>query len=216
MSHPKAVAWLTNPYVDKLFAVVAILPTVSSVYVFVLQALAGQFDLFSFGIAFWGVFTIVPMLTRRTATRVSVKPFDWFITAGRTYWILLMYYLIDRPHSVELLPTSSTEILFWISIFVVLFARIDLGRNIGFVPARRDLVTTGMYGWVRHPIHTGQLLFYIAFFIEFFSPWNATLIGIGIVFVIAKTIVEENFLKSDEDYQAYCRQVPWRWIPWVA
>lgn len=216
MTPARITSFLLNPYTDKALALLAIAPIVNSVYAFTLQALTGRFDLFSFGIAFWGVFTIVPMLTRRTATRVSIKPFDWFVTAGRTYWMFVMYYILDVVHATALVPMAFIEIIFWLSVFVTVFARIDLGRNIGFVPARRGLVTTGMYGWMRHPVHTGQLLFYIAFACKFFSFYNWAIIGVGIAFVIAKTIVEENFLKADQDYQDYCRQVPWRWIPFVA
>lgn len=209
-------AFLLNPYVDKVFAFIAILPTMTSFYAFIAEALKGQFDLSAFGIAFWGLFIVVPMLMRRSATRVSLRPWDWFVTAGRTYWPLIMYYLLDVPHSVELMPTVVSNSVFWASILFMIYARYDLGRSIGFVPAHRGLVTTGVYGWMRHPIHTGQIVFYIAYVIRYFSLWNVAIIGIGIAFVFAKTLIEEKFLKEDEEYRDYCRKVPWRWLPWVA
>lgn len=209
-------AFLLNPYIDKVFALVAMLPTITSLYVFIIEALKNQIDLYSFGIAFWGFFIVVPMLTRRTATRVSLRPWDWFITAGRTYWPFAMYYTLDVTHAVALAPFVVSNTVFWMSILFMMYARFDLGRSIGLVPAHRGLVTTGVYGWVRHPIHTAQIAFYIAHSIRYFSPWNVLIIGIGIAFVFAKTLVEEKFLKEDEEYREYCRKVPWRWVPWIA
>ncbi len=216
ISKTKVATFLLNPYTDKALALLAIIPSLGSLYAFTLQLMAGHFDPFSFGIAFWCVFTIVPMLTRRTATRVSTSPLVWFITAGRTYWPFLLPYLIDRAHSVAIAPMPVAAGVFWISISIMVYSRIDLGRNISFVPARRELVSTGVYGWVRHPIHTGQLLFYAAYLLRFFSLGNVVVLGIGMAFVIAKTIAEENFLREDEDYRAYCKKVPYRWVPWVA
>lgn len=216
MARSKAHAFLINRYTDKVLAVLAILPIANSLYVFVMHAFAGQSDPFSFGIAFWGIFTVVPMIFRRTATRVSTKPLDWFITAGRTYWMFVMYYVLDTAHAIAIVPSLFPDTIFWLSVCIIIYARIYLGRNIGFVPARRSLVTTGIYGWVRHPIHTGQLLFYIAFALKFFSIWNWIVIGIGMAFVFAKTLAEDRFLKEDEDYRAYCAKVPWRWVPWIA
>ncbi len=207
---------MLNPYVDKLFALVAMLPTISSLVTFAQEALVGRVDLYALGIAFWGLFIVVPMLIRRTATSVSLSPLDWFVTAGRTYWVLIMYYVLDVSGSVELVPTVVSNTVFWASIFFMIYARIDLGRSIGLLPAHRGLVTTGVYGWVRHPIHTGQIVFYLAYLLHYFSPFNALIIGVGIVFVFAKTLVEERFLKRGEDYREYCAQVPWRWVTWIA
>lgn len=205
-----------NPYVDKIIAFIAILPTTTSLYAFVEGMLRGQFDLAAFGIAFWGLFIIVPMLIRRTATRVSLRPLDWFVTFGRTYWPFVMYYTLDVANATALAPSVVANTVFWASILFMIYSRYDLGRSIGFLPANRGLVTTGVYGFVRHPIHTGQIVFYIAHIIQYFSLWNLLIIGIGIVFVFAKTLVEERFLKEDKEYRDYCAQVPWRWVPWIA
>jgi protein-S-isoprenylcysteine O-methyltransferase Ste14 len=212
---PKLAAFLLNRHTDKALALLAIIPSLASLYTFVLQLMAGHFDPFSLGIAFWCVFTVVPMLIRRTATRVSVSPLAWFVTAGRTYWPFLLPYLIDRAHTAAVAPMPIIAAVFWLSISVMVYSRIDLGRNVSFVPARRELVSTGVYGWVRHPIHTGQLLFYIAYLLRYFSLESMAVIGAGMAFVIAKTLVEESFLSEDEDYREYARKVPYRWIPGI-
>jgi protein-S-isoprenylcysteine O-methyltransferase Ste14 len=96
------------------------------------------------------------------------------------------------------------------------WARFSLGRNIGFVPAQRELVHTGAYAYMRHPVYTGMLLTNIAFVLRAFSPLNALLMGLGAFwFIPVKSLVEEDFLRDDPQYAAYMQRVRARWIPFV-
>src|SRR5215470_11061554 len=45
-----------------------------------------------------------------------------------------------------------TDSLAALGLAIVLWARLSLGRNIGFVPAQRELVHTGAYAFTRHPV----------------------------------------------------------------
>ena len=95
-------------------------------------------------------------------------------------------------------------------------ARLSLGRNIGFVPAQRELVASGAYAYMRHPVYTGFLFGSIAFLLRAYSPQNALLIGLGVFwFIPVKSVVEENFLCADPQYAEYMRRVRARWIPFV-
>jgi protein-S-isoprenylcysteine O-methyltransferase Ste14 len=49
-------------------------------------------------------------------------------------------------------------------------SRLSRGRNIGFVPAQREIVTAGAYRYVRHPIYTGLILSYLAVAVRIYSP----------------------------------------------
>jgi protein-S-isoprenylcysteine O-methyltransferase Ste14 len=103
-----------------------------------------------------------------------------------------------------------------VGLLVVVWVRFSLGRNIGFVPAQRELVHTGAYAYMRHPIYTGMLLTNIAFVLRAFSPMNALLMGLGAFwFIPVKSLVEEDFLRDDPQYAAYMQKVRARWIPFV-
>jgi protein-S-isoprenylcysteine O-methyltransferase Ste14 len=109
-----------------------------------------------------------------------------------------------------------TDSIAALGLLVVVWARFSLGRNIGFVPAQRELVHTGAYAYMRHPIYTGMLLTNIAFVLRAFSPLNALLMGLGAFwFIPVKSLVEEDFLRHDPQYAAYMQKVRARWIPFV-
>jgi len=92
----------------------------------------------------------------------------------------------------------------------------SLGRNIGFVPAQRELVSRGPYSYMRHPVYTGGLLTTFAFLLRAYSPHNALLMGLRILwFIPTKSLVEEDFLRHDSQYAAYMQKVRARWIPYV-
>jgi protein-S-isoprenylcysteine O-methyltransferase Ste14 len=99
---------------------------------------------------------------------------------------------------------------------VSVWARLSLGRNIGFVPAERRIVTSGAYAYVRHPIYTGLFISIVALDLSSFSWRN---VGLDLAWVglwVAKTLAEEYFLKGSVEYAAYAKRVRWRWLPWVA
>ena len=63
------------------------------------------------------------------------------------------------------------------------------------VPAQRELVHSGAYAFMRHPVYTGILLTSTAFVLRAYSPLNVLLMGLGVFwFIPVKSLVEENFL----------------------
>jgi protein-S-isoprenylcysteine O-methyltransferase Ste14 len=93
-----------------------------------------------------------------------------------------------------------------------------LGRNLTAFPKPIEggtLVTSGVYGWVRHPIYTGLILGTLGW-----SVWNANLLGVGLaallfVFFDLKSRREERWLmEAYPDYAQYRRRVK-KLIPFV-
>jgi protein-S-isoprenylcysteine O-methyltransferase Ste14 len=101
------------------------------------------------------------------------------------------------------------------ALLLSVWARLSLGRNMGFVPAQREIVTTGAYRFVRHPIYTGLILSYLAVLLRIYSSRNATLLAVAVFWMLVKSFVEESFLRADPQYAAYMTQVRSRWIPFV-
>jgi hypothetical protein len=58
-----------------------------------------------------------------------------------TYWLILILGLLQpgRPVAANWVTTSIAAL----GLLIVVWARLSLGRNIGFVPAQRELVATG-------------------------------------------------------------------------
>jgi protein-S-isoprenylcysteine O-methyltransferase Ste14 len=157
---------------------------------------------------------IATMVSRRPPKRVTPNPWFWQLAFVASYWSILVMYFLQKGRPLTSNWVSDSIAI--IGILVAIFARFSLGRNIGMVPAQRELVQGGAYAFVRHPIYTGLLLSGIAFALRAYSPLNALLVGLGVFWYIPiKSLVEESFLRHDPQYAAYMQRVRSRWIPFV-
>jgi protein-S-isoprenylcysteine O-methyltransferase Ste14 len=96
--------------------------------------------------------------------------------------------------------------------------RIDLGRNLTPLPHLRDdgqLVTTGVYGIVRHPLYSGVIYLTLAY-----ASWQISwvhFVGAIILFVFfdAKSRMEEVWLAEKfSEYINYRNSVK-KLLPWI-
>jgi protein-S-isoprenylcysteine O-methyltransferase Ste14 len=202
------IASLGRPWVDRVIAVVAALPFG---YVLWNDVRAGQLTLPRFAIIFQLTLFMVTMLIRTPPVRVTTNPLFWVVTFVASYYGFLTasWTASGRP----LAPSVATDALSIASVSLDAFARLSLGRNIGFVPAQRRLVTTGAYRFVRHPIYSALFLAEISVVLEGFSWLNLTLSAVFLALFVVKTLMEESFLGRDPVYARYMNEVRFRWIP---
>ena len=79
----------------------------------------------------------------------------------------------------------------------------------------KELVTTGVYRYVRNPIYVGTLTIIIGHFLWFKTIWMlAYAVVVFLIFYLFVTLYEEPTLKKKfgEVYENYRKSVP-RWIP---
>ena len=201
---------LKNPSLDRAIAVIAIVPMLWAAYY------RYQHYGLNLPVIFYWVNTFVLVLTmvfRRPPTRITPNPWFWLLAFINTYFPQAMLPFMDRGHS--LVSPLLSNLLAIAALLVSVWARLSLGRNMGFVPAQREIVTTGAYRFVRHPIYTGLILSYLAVLLRIYSSRNATLLAIAVFWMLVKSFVEESFLRADPQYAAYMTQVRSRWIPFV-
>ena len=199
------------PWLDRTIAAIACVPSVYLAYY--------RYQHWHLGvplIASSGAYLIlwITMVIRRPPKRVTLNPFYWLLAFVATYWSFMVLGLMQlgRP----LVSHWITDGFAIIGLLITIWARLSLGRNIGFVPAQRELVASGAYAYVRHPIYSGFLLVSTGFLLRAYSPLNALLVGLGLFwFIPVKSLVEEDFLRRDPEYDAYMRKVRARWIPFV-
>jgi len=80
---------------------------------------------------------IVTMVFRRTPVRVTPNPWFWLLAFVATYGMLAFTAFAPNGRPLTAPVVSST--LAVVAALVLLFARISLGRSIGFVPANRGI-----------------------------------------------------------------------------
>jgi protein-S-isoprenylcysteine O-methyltransferase Ste14 len=202
--------FLTKPWVDRAFAVLACVPIAYPVIRYYHEL---DFSVFTVTWLLDVIVIVSTMFFRKTAVRVTRNPWLWLLTCLATYWFLMIGFVEQAGH--PLAPLWIANCLAILSTGVELWGRFSLGRNIGFVPAQREVVTRGAYRYMRHPIYTGLFIWILAVWLSAFSPRNTLLYALGIFWFVVKSFVEEAFLRKDPGYAAYMGRVPWRWIPGI-
>lgn len=195
---------------DRVIAIIAVAPWAYLVYwrfayvEFVFPVLVAQIN---------NAFFIVGMVFRRPPKRVTTDVRFWLISFFSTYGTFGPAFFAE---------TGTPLVSLWISnaiaacaLLLSVSSRYTLGRNVSIVPAQRNLVTTGPYAYIRHPIYTVVFLTYVSLNLQCFSIVNLVMTTTVFALFMVKSLAEEEFLKKDTNYVAYMQKVRHRWIPFV-
>ena len=84
------------------------------------------------------------------------------------------------------------------------------------VQENQSVVSTGLYGIVRHPMYTATILMYLAMPLVLGSLIAFSIMLLYIPIIIRRINDEEQLLKTElPGYTEYCTQVRWRLIPFI-
>ncbi len=158
---------------------------------------------------------------------------QWWRGKRGEYWVLaqaifFVGFILLPAYSIISLERLSpiwkytgwglTSLLGLIGALLFLLGGVELGANLTPLPHPKDdgkLVTSGIYGIVRHPIYSGVIFLAIAYSCW---RWSVThLIGavLLLLFFDIKARKEESWLKNKfPDYDFYKLQVK-KLIPWL-
>jgi len=198
------------PWVDKAVAAIAVLPFA--------YPIAHHFRTFGFNVpdVVYVIQTgllVGTMVFRNPPVRVTSNPIFWGLAFIATYWGFLAIILEDRGQRVA--PVWFLDSITILTLAGIIWARFSLGRNIGFVPAQREIVTAGAYRFVRHPIYAVIFVSILGAILERWSLRNVVVLGGGIALFSVKSFIEEGLLRKDPRYAAYMMRVPYRFIPGI-
>ena len=159
--------------------------------------------------AFWIYWIAVAFTARRGRT-------SWSREARIRVAILVVVAVLIRlrvfrghPQQSDALRAGVGLALFAAGLAFAIWARLHIGRNWGTPMSRKDepeLVTTGPYRLVRHPIYAGILTAGIGTALALNWTWLIAVALAGIYFVYSAT-VEERFLTDElpNSYPQYKR-----------
>ncbi len=205
------MGWLSSPWVDRAVALVAVAPFADQLF---LAARAGRIGIAEATVVINYTLLVLTMVLRTPPVRVTRNLLYWALTFTASYWGFLTVLLYEP--GVRLAPDWVIGAISLLSLLVSAWARVSLGRSIGFVPAERTIVTSGAYGIVRHPVYTGLFVSLVGLHLSAASWRNLGLDAVAIGLFVAKTFAEERFLAQNPAYRAYMRSVRWRWFPGLA
>jgi protein-S-isoprenylcysteine O-methyltransferase Ste14 len=172
--------------------------------------------------ALWVIFILVWLVTAFGAKR-SVSRIDWGRQAQLRLAAALLIALVvrvvfhtqvwQRAHRLVFVDPRlgiTGVILCGLGIAIAIWARVYIGRNWGPPMSRKEapeLVTSGPYAYVRHPIYAGIFLAMIGSALGDSVLWLIPFAIAGAYFVYAAR-TEEHILEQEfpEQYAAYRRR----------
>jgi protein-S-isoprenylcysteine O-methyltransferase Ste14 len=101
-------------------------------------------------------------------------------------------------------------------IFLVVMSQNSFAASTVRVEKDQPVISTGLYGIVRHPMYSGAVLTAACLPLALGSYWSLPLVILVLPLLAWRLIDEERVLRRDlAGYNAYCQRVRWRLVPGV-
>jgi protein-S-isoprenylcysteine O-methyltransferase Ste14 len=160
-------------------------------------------------VAFWIYWLAASIGVKAGQTR-------WTRFAGIRVGIILVVLLLLRVRAVKEHTVISNPwlqgiglALFFLGLALAIWARVYLGRNWGMPMSQKvdpELVTTGPYHSIRHPIYSGIVLAMIGTTIAVSLYWLVAVILLGAYFLYSAIVEERSMARLFPDsYPEYKR-----------
>jgi protein-S-isoprenylcysteine O-methyltransferase Ste14 len=165
--------------------------------------------IFAGWVAFWIYWLVASIGVKVGQTR-------WTRFAGIRVGVILVVLLLLRVRAVKGHETANDPWLqgiglafFVLGLALAIWARVYLGRNWGMPMSQKadpELVTTGPYSSIRHPIYSGIILAMIGTTIAVSLYWLVAVVLLGAYFVYS-AFMEERFMadRFPDSYPEYKR-----------
>jgi protein-S-isoprenylcysteine O-methyltransferase Ste14 len=118
------------------------------------------------------------------------------------YFALLLLAMWMRPHTVAFwvgVALAAAAFPLWVS------ARLELGSAFSFKPEARELVTTGLYARIRHPVYVFGTLAGLGSLVAL-QIWPILAFGLALIpITVFRSIREERVLRAafGAEYERY-------------
>jgi protein-S-isoprenylcysteine O-methyltransferase Ste14 len=149
---------------------------------------------------------------------LAIKAVKIGILLGIIIQTLLPFDLFPVNENASALRLAGT-IIYSIGLLTAIAARFQLGDNwanieTGQILQNQQVVAKGIYGFIRHPIYTGDLLLLLGLELAL-NSWLVVGVLVLAPLVMLKAIKEEKMLVAElSGYDAYCSRTK-RFIPFV-
>jgi protein-S-isoprenylcysteine O-methyltransferase Ste14 len=128
---------------------------------------------------------------------------------------------LDHRFGWSSVPTTATlvgDVLVAIGLGVAMVVVIQNGYAAANVTVEsgQTVVSTGLYGLVRHPMYTGNVILMVGIPLALGSYWGLVFVIPGLVVLALRIRDEETLLEQELDgYRQYTQQVHYRLVPYI-
>ena len=151
----------------------------------------------------------------------ETRPVQRVIMTLITLTFFLFLALCGLDHRLGWSHVPTVAVLFGdflVAFSFVIFTKVCLENHFASATIElhegQNVISTGMYGVVRHPMYAGALLLLLGIPLSLGSLWSAILIVVAVSVLIWRIADEEKFLLSNlNGYREYCLKVKYRLIP---
>lgn len=156
-----------------------------------------------------------PLAETRTLQRILITVI--FIAFPATFIVSAL----DWRYGWSLVPAPVSvigDVLVAIGLGVAMLVVIQNGYAAANVRVEQGqtLVSTGLYGLVRHPMYTGNVLLMLGVPLALGSYWGLFLLVLGMPVLVLRIRDEEELLTHDlSGYREYMQRVRYRLLPYV-
>ena len=164
-----------------------------------------------------------PALLERRMRMREDEPQQKLIIAGTTVVLLVAFILpgFDKRFGWSIVPlwlVIAADVVFLLSylLFILTLRENEFASRIIEVEAKQQVITTGPYAVVRHPLYLAAILMYTVAPLALGSYWALLPAALLPVLLIGRILNEEKMLHQDlAGYTAYTQNVRYRLIPGV-
>jgi protein-S-isoprenylcysteine O-methyltransferase Ste14 len=153
----------------------------------------------------------VILRSRPSAKAIGLQPRISALVGSFMMYSIVFFPRRELSVSLEMISTVLTLI----GTVGAVVALSQLGRSFSVMAETRQLVTSGPYRLVRHPLYLAEQIAIIGVFIQYASKWTVLLLAVQIAFQLRRMHNEESVLTASfPEYVAY-RQTTARLIPGI-
>lgn len=158
----------------------------------------------------WGAFWVywLAMSANVKTGRTRWGQFAGFRVAVIIIVLVLLRFRLLKGHVVRSPLLEGIGLAIWVlGLALAVWARVYIGRNWGMPMTRKDspdLVTSGPYRRIRHPIYAGILLALVGTTVAVSLYWLVAVVLIGAYFIYS-AVNEERYMTEEfpDSYPAY-------------
>ena len=145
------------------------------------------------GILFIGL-ALILLGARRTPKAKAKGLVPRIMAAAGAYFMIAVIWLPRHDFGVALSLLSLAMILAGMSFSV--FSLAHLGRSFSLMPEARQLVRSGPYAFVRHPLYLGEAISTLGLLLQYLSPAGVAIVALQLAFQVQRMKNEEQVLGS--------------------